>query len=404
MNNRLTVPAIAAFLASAGIPLYIHLPNFAAELGIGLGTIGYLLFGLRALDFIQDPVLGRIIDRFPAYRQHFAALAFLGMGLGFFIAFVMQPGLIGLVAGLVLVFTAYSLGSILFYGQGAEIVGHAAESDHLRFAGLRETGALGGIVVAAILPGLLGAYFGALQGYALFGLVLVVASLVIWRFGRSFWRPVVAQTPPQQSFQQLLQPKIFQLLLIGLLNALPVAVTSTLFLFFVESRLQLADLTGVFLLLFFLAAGISAPFWSKLSAGFGARNVLLCAMCFAILAFIGAYLLPVGAAWRFGLISTVSGVALGADMVILPALFANALVQQGVSRGIGFGVWAFAAKLSLALAAALVLPALQYAGFTPAGPNTADALQSLNFLYALLPCGLKLLALAFVARLPKDAA
>jgi Na+/melibiose symporter-like transporter len=59
--------------------------------------------------------------------------------------------------------------------------------------------------------------------------------------------------------------------------------------------------------------------------------------------------------------------------------------------------------MALALAAAIVLPALQYAGFTPSGPNTADALKSLNFLYAVLPCALKLLALAFVARLPKTA-
>jgi GPH family glycoside/pentoside/hexuronide:cation symporter len=404
MSNRLTVPAIAAFLASAGIPLYIHLPSFAAELGISLGTIGYVLFGLRALDFVQDPVLGRMIDRFPTYRSRFAALAFLGMGLGFLIAFVIQPGLFGLVAGLVLVFTAYSLGSILFYGQGAEIVGNGAESDHLRFAGVRETGALGGIVVAAILPGLLGTYFGALQGYALFGMLLVIISLVVWRLSRPFWGPVGAGIPPSQSFQDLLQPKIIQLLLIALLNALPVAVTSTLFLFFVEDRLQLPDLTGLFLLLFFLTAGVSAPFWSKVSARFGARKVLLFAMSLAILSFVGAYLLPSGAAWRFSMISAISGVALGADMVILPALFANALVQQGVGTGIGFGVWAFAAKLSLALAAAIVLPALQYAGFTPSGPNTTDALQSLNVLYALVPCALKLLALVFVARLPKDAA
>ena len=404
MSNRVTVPLVAAFLASAGIPLYIHLPSFAAELGIGLGTIGYVLFGLRALDFVQDPILGRMIDRFPAYRSHFATLAFVGMGFGFWIAFVMQPNLFGLVAGLVLVFTAYSLGTILFYGQGAALVGTSCERDHLRFAGLRETGALGGLVLAAILPGVLGAYFGALQGYAFFGVGLAIASLTIWWLSRPFWGPVGVETQPSQSFRDLLQPKIIQLLLIALLNALPVAVTSTLFLFFVEDRLGLSGFAGLFLLLFFLPAGVSAPGWSRVSARFGARQVLLFAMSFAVVSFVGAYLLPFGAAWRFGVICAVSGAALGADMVILPALFANALVTQGVATGIGFGVWAFAAKISLALAAAIVLPALQYAGFSPGGSNTADALQSLNYLYALLPCALKLLALVFVWRLPRAAA
>ncbi|WP_458790873.1 MFS transporter [Yoonia sp. MH D7] len=403
MRNRLSVPAIAAFLASAGIPLYIHLPSYAAELGISLGTIGYVLFGLRALDFVQDPVLGRMIDKYPASRPRFVAVSFLGMGLGFLIAFVIQPGLLGLVAGLVLVFTAYSLGTILFYGQGAAVVGNSAESEHLRFAGRREAGALGGILVAAILPGLLGAYFGVLQGYAIFGLTLVIASLAVWLLSKPFWAPVPIASLASQSLRDLLQPKIIQLLLIGLLNALPVAVTSTLFLFFVEDRLHLPDLSGMFLLLFFVTAGISAPFWSKVSARFGARKVLLFAMSLAILSFIGAYMLPVGAAWQFGLISAVSGAALGADMVILPALFSTALMTAGVATGIGFGVWAFAAKISLALAAAIVLPALQYSGFTPTGANSAHALQSLNFLYAILPCALKLFALVFVVRLPKTA-
>ncbi len=404
MNNRLTVPAVAAFLASASIPLYIHLPSYAAELGIGLGTIGFILLGLRALDFVQDPFLGRMIDKFPSYRALFATVAFLGMGLGFLIAFVMQPGLLGLVVGLVLIFTTYSLGTILFYGQGAEIVGDRSQGEHLRFAGLRETGALAGIVVAAISPGVLGAYFGALQGYSVFGLLLVVSSVVVWRLSRRFWVPIVLKEPANQSFRELLQPAIFQLLLIALLNALPVAVTSTLFLFFVEDRLQLPDLSGLFLLLFFVTAGVSAPFWSKVAARIGARKVLLFTMSLAILSFIGAFALPVGAAWQFGLISAVSGAALGADMVILPALFATALVKQGVATGIGFGIWAFAAKISLALAAVIVLPALQYSGFQPGAQNTQEAIQSLNFLYAILPCALKLLAIAIVARLPDAAA
>ena len=42
MRKQLTVPAVAAFLAPASMPLYIHIPCFAAELGIGFGTIGVI--------------------------------------------------------------------------------------------------------------------------------------------------------------------------------------------------------------------------------------------------------------------------------------------------------------------------------------------------------------------------
>ncbi|MBI1172333.1 sodium:galactoside symporter [bacterium] len=402
--HRWTIPAVAAFLASAGLPLYIQLPRYAAELGIGLGTIGGLLLGLRALDFVQDPFLGHLIDRFPGRRGLFAGLAFGGMALGFLAVFVLQPGLWGLAAGLVLTFTAYSLGSILFYGQGAELVGAGEEAQHLELSGRREAGSLAGVVLAAVAPGVLGAALGLRGGYMVFGLLLAGFAGLVWRFSRSFWVKVPPRMQAQGSFRQFLQPGILGLLVLAVVNALPVAVTSTLFLFFVGDLLHLPDLAGLFLVLFFVAAGVSAPVWSGLAARFGARRVLMLAMVLAILGFVGVASLGPGAALAFGAISVMSGLATGADMVILPALFSRALVARGVPSGVAFGVWSFAGKLSLALAAAVVLPVLQVFGFAPGGQNTAQALQVLMLAYAVVPCLLKLGALAMVARLRLDPA
>ena len=53
------VSLYALMLAAAGIPLYIHLPRFAAvELGIGLAALGSLLLALRLIDLVQDPLIG----------------------------------------------------------------------------------------------------------------------------------------------------------------------------------------------------------------------------------------------------------------------------------------------------------------------------------------------------------
>ena len=110
-----------------------------------------------------------------------------------------------------------------------------------------------------------------------------------------------------------------------------------------------------------------------------------------------------GAGLAFGAICVMSGAATGADMVILPALFSRTVLVQGVPSGIAFGVWSFAQKISLALAAALVLPVLQASGFTAGAKNTVQALHVLTLTYAVLPCFLKLLALVLVARLRLDA-
>ena len=265
------VVAIAALLASAGVPLYIHLPRFAAELGLGLGTVAALLLALRALDFLQDPALGLLVDRYPRQRRALATLALTGIGAGFVAVFTLQPALPGLVAALVLVFTAYSLGTILFYGQGAALAGPGGGPAHYRLAGLREAGTLAGIVAAAVLPELLARGWGTLGGYAGFGLVLGLAALLVALVCRRFWGPVVTerQSLPLRPF---LAAGGGRLLLIGLLNTMPVAITSTLFLFFVEDRLALPGLAGPFLVLFFAAAGLSAPLWSRLAARFGARR------------------------------------------------------------------------------------------------------------------------------------
>jgi hypothetical protein len=66
--------------------------------------------------------------------------------------------------------------------------------------------------------------------------------------------------------------------------------------------------------------------------------------------------------------------------------------QLGGWRGIG----------ALALAAIIVLPLLEARGYRPGGPNPQAALDMLTFTYAVLPCFLKLAAVAMVARLPRQ--
>ena len=70
------VSLYALMLAAAGIPLYIHLPRFAAvNLGIGLGAIGTILLLIRLIDLVQDPLIGWAIDRWPKAQSLFAILA-----------------------------------------------------------------------------------------------------------------------------------------------------------------------------------------------------------------------------------------------------------------------------------------------------------------------------------------
>lgn len=401
------VALFAAVLASAGIPLYIHLPSFAAsELGIDLATLGGVLITIRLIDLIQDPALGWLVDRYAPQRLRLSQIGLAGLALGFLMLFVLPAPIAPLpwlMAALIVVFTSYSLLHILFYGQGVTLAGGSQPDAHLKLAGWREGGLLGGVLIAASAPQIL-ITLGRDAPYREFGLLLVALIALAALSTRALWtgpadNPV---TRRKLNLRQLWAPAPMWLLLIGLINALPVALSSTLFIFFVEDRLQLPHLTGPFLLLFFLSAGLAAPFWAKAAKRWGARQVLVPAMTLAIFSFGWAAVLEPGSAWGFTIVCLASGAALAADMVILPALFAASLARFDLPEGIGFGLWSFAAKVALALAAAVALPALQAAGYSPAAQNGADALNALGLAYAVVPSLLKLIAIFLLLATPRQ--
>ncbi|MDV7144349.1 MFS transporter [Tropicimonas sp. TH_r6] len=399
------VSLYALMLAAAGIPLYIHLPRFASvHLDIGLATIGTLLLAIRLVDLVQDPAIGWAIDRWPTAQPAFAMTAAAGLAVGFPLLFTLEPGgavVWRLLAVLVLLFSAYSLGMILLYGRSSTLAESAEPRALLTLSAWREAGMLAGVVLAAMAPALLAGQGGETGGYRAFGLLLggvacLVAALTLPMWRRPVW-------PGQGlTLDGLRQAGALRLLALALVNSLPVAITSTLFLFFVEDKLQLPGMAGPFLILFFLCAGLSVPGWARLSQRIGPRAVLLLAMPLAILGFVGAGFLAPSQGAAFAAICIVSGAALGADMVVLPAMFSIALTRAGLNASAAFGIWSFAGKLGLALAAFLVLPALQSSGFAPGQENPPVALQALTIAYAVVPCLLKLLAMAVVLALPTE--
>jgi GPH family glycoside/pentoside/hexuronide:cation symporter len=405
-ESRLPAYALfAALLACAGLPIYIHAPKFYVdEYGVSLTALGAVLFGLRLLDVVQDPLLGRLSERLRNQRG-------LAVGIG---CAVIALAMIGLFAVppmttpvlwfgimLTLVFSAFSFLTICFYAQGVASADRMAGQGHLRLARWRETGALLGVCVASVAPVALGAAMGTpFAGFAAgFAVLAVVAALAM----RGQW--VSVDVPDSTGFGTVLRDTLARrLLLIALLNAAPVAVSSTLFLFYVESALGAPGFEGPLLLLFFLSAAAAAPVWGMLAERLGTKRVLLSAMVLAIFAFGGALFLGEGDQRWFALVCVVSGAAMGADLTLLPALFATRMARIAPSAAEGFGLWSFVSKFTLALAAAILLPMLDNAGFVSAaeGQSPANAIDLLRLLYAGVPCLLKLAAIFLLWRTNLD--
>lgn len=394
----------AGLLAMAGLPIYIHAPKFYVDgYGVSLAALGVVLGGLRLLDFVQDPALGWLAERTRGARGLAVAVAGAVMALAMLGLFAVTPPVAPLVwfaLTLTALFSAFSFLTIAFYSQGVAKAGALGGRGHVRLATWRETGALLGVCLAAVAPTVLA--MGSDAPFALFAWGFAVLAVLAVLAMRGEWRaaPVRSGGAQDSGFAEILRDATARrLLVIAFLNAAPVAVTSSLFLFFVESRLEAPGWEGPLLLLFFLAAAGAAPLWGRAAQTFGTKRVLMAGMTLAIVSFAFAALLGPGDIWPFAVVCLASGAALGADLTLLSAIFARRMERISPDASRGFGLWAFTTKATLAVSAVIVLPLLGASGFVSGAEvaNPGAALATLTLLYAVLPCGLKLAALGLLA-------
>ena len=387
----------AAVLSGAGLPIYIYAPKYYADTyGVSLTALGAVLFGLRLFDVVQDPVLGWVSERLTRFKQLAITLTAVVLALAMIGLFAVAPPIapiwwFGLtITGL---FTAFSFLTINFYAQGISKAGNAA-GGHVRLAAWRESGALLGVCIAAVIPTVL---IGVVASpFAVFAIGFAVVTLLAAYFMWPEWKGRAAQEPSQIR-DILADPIARRLLVLALVNATPLAVSSTLFLFYVESRLGAPGWEGALLVLFFLAAALSSPAWSALARRFGEKRVLLAAMTLAVASFGYTLTLSTGDVIPFAIICVLSGATIGADLTLMPAMFAKRMAAISPTGGQGFGLWSLVNKFTLAFAAVVLLPLLERSGFTAGATDLPDtALTTLTVLYALVPSLLKLLAIGLL--------
>lgn len=389
-------------LAFVALPLYVLLPNhYAREFGMPLATLGAVLLAARLFDAAIDPLLGRLSDWLFARSQRAVLAAgavsalVLAVGLaGLFFPALAGPGaLIAWAAGfLLIVYTAYSQLSIAHQSWGARLGGN--ELQRGRIVAWREGCGLLGVVLASVLPALLG--LPVMLG--VFTVTLVLGWLAWTRAPAPSPRARPDRAAPAASLWRPWGSAAFRrLLAVFMLNGIASAVPATLVLFFIQDRLQAPPAQEpLFLGAYFLCAALSIPLWLQAVARLGLARTWLAGMLLAIVVFAGVAGLGEGDTAAFLLVCALSGAALGTDLALPGALLAGVIAQQGDDgrfEGAYFGWWSFATKLNLALAAGLALPLLGALGYSP-GTRSPEALHTLGLAYAVLPCALKLLAAA----------
>ena len=393
-------------LSLLALPVYVQVPQlYAGHLGMPLALVGTILLAARLLDAFADPLIGHWMDRVAPLKGHagFVLLSLPAMLAGYLALFnppvtASEDSMLALwfTVSLVLVYLGYSMAMIAHGSWGAGLTQHRGE--RARLTSIREGFALAGVMLASALPAIAG-----LQGLMFaFVIALALASLLLLRVapraavrpsGDAHWRDMLFP---------LREPTFRWLLAVFAVNGIAAAIPATLFLFFASDRLQLPAQAGLFLVAYFVSAALALPLWAKASAAIGESRAWLIAMLLSVVVFVWTAQLEAGALLPFALICVLSGAALGADLALPPALLAGVIAAAGHSgerEGAYFGLWTFATKMNLALAAGISLPLLSWLGYVPGQAND-DGLRALVIAYALLPCVLKLAAATLLWRAP----
>jgi Na+/melibiose symporter-like transporter len=391
------------------VPVFTLLPVFyAGEVGVGLALTGMVLFLSRALDVVTDPLIGFLTDR--AGPGGLKTLLLTG-------ALIAAPALVlllsppqGAGAGWLflcsaLLFLGWTLVQIPYLAWGARLSPHYHE--RTRLTASRETAVIIGILLSGSLPALLTLLqFDEAGRLALTGWFAVALGIPAFTLLLRGVPAPPALAAAGSSWRGLTQNRLFlRLLTAWFLNALANAIPAILFPLYCSHVLATDEQTRNLLLgLYFSSAVIGIPAWLYLSRRLGKHRAWSLAMLLTCPAFAVAAFLSPGDAGIFAVVCLLTGLCLGADMALPPAIQADVAdwdrlrFRRNRTAGL-FSLWNMATKLALAAAAGVLLPALAALGIEQATPS-ASALTALAMIYALLPCVFKLSAIGLVSGLP----
>ena len=191
----------------------------------------------------------------------------------------------------------------------------------------------------------------------------------------------------------------------GLANGIP----ASLFILYLKYVLGANELErGLLTFTYFIAAIIGIPIWLKLSKIYEKNSVWVLAMSLACIAFAFVPWVSKGDLYGFFLITLVTGLTLGADMILPPSMQADVaefeLARTGHDRtGLLFSFWSMITKLALALSILITFPLLDALGFQMTSLPEENNLTALAVIYSLVPVVLKLVAMLIIWKHPLNA-
>jgi len=414
-------------LAMPTIPAYLFLPTLYAQ-EIGLAAAGLALLLARVVDVFTDPIVGALSDNTNSrWGRRKPWIIIGGIIAGLSLVQLFEPPqfvtMTYLITWSIFLYIGWTFINVPYTAWGAELSPDYYQ--RVRITSAREGLMVLGILAAGAMP-----FFAAQTGISEREGLAAISWLAVL-LGIPFLTLLVCRVPESRntntfdpsrpsdrsslnSLKKLSAALSTNLPFVRLLsawfiNGLANGIPAVLFLLFLDHGMDADQVQRSMLIFFyFLAAVLAIPFWLRTSLRIGKNRTWCIAMICTCLAFVWVPALGPGDIYLFAIICVVSGIGLGADLALPPALQADVVdydtLRHGKARaGIFFALWSMATKLALALAVGITFPLLDFFGFSTDGHNAPSTLLVLAVIYSIVPVVMKIVSIFLIWNFPLTA-
>lgn len=405
---------VALPLGMLGLPMAIYLaPFYSGQLGLSLSLVGTALVLARISDFVTDPIMGLITDRWcPALGRRRIWLIFGTLIMMAGVQLLLRPppevGVVWFGLSVALVYLGYTTLQIPYEAWAGEI----SSDYHVRtkIAATKQGFSILGLVVATAIPAYVLSQPGTGSGDVLNAIALAVLILLPLSAALVFFTVPQPDVPSEKAplnlkravgLMRANQP--FSLLVVVVLMAtIGEVFRQTITVFFARDIVGVKNI-GVVYAVYFAVGLCAVPLWGWLSKAIGKHRALILALGIVAATNFAMGLLQHGQGHLFIALFVLKGICYGAIGILPNAMVADTVdldtaQTQDRQQGVYFAAIAMVQKLGFAVGGGLPLILLDVVGFKAAGGSEVEALFWMRIFYAVVPGVLVAIAALLLTR------
>lgn len=395
-------------LGMIGLPIAIYLaPLYSGQLEIGLGIIGAALIGTRLLDFVTDPLIGIVSDRWRpniGRRRVWLIIGTLTLGAGIYMLFCPPRGInaVYFVVAVSLAYLGLTTLRLPYTAWAAEL-----SSDYharTKISSTTQFFAIAGLLASTIIPAILIARNDASSleimraiGWTIIVLLPITSTIVYFAVPE----PEAPVGTTKFDFKKaastiLTNGPFIRLTLASLVATLGETFRQSTTVFFARDVVGVENIGQVYLY-YFISALLFIPVWSVLAKRIEKHRALIFALLIVALTNGLMVFLGSGDNTIFYVLFVIKGACYGGVVVLPYAMIADTVDVDTADtldrqQGLFYSVEAMVQKLGSALGAGIPLMLLAFVGYNASGETQTDALWALSLIYSLIPSALVLIA------------